>query len=288
MKFALLLMSLMFVTHSRAAIKLVGVQELQASKETLVKTTTGEVLWVPAHGARLLAVLQRAFAEQVMVEVEFDERHTVHAARLSAEKSTLAVFDDEESFDKLDDEQHPPYSPTVLNSVGYMNQIHWGLDNRTHEDSQCYNRAHGWAYDMYRLHGVNSMKLFLFFTDRYIREYRHNWWFHVAPMVYTSDGYGTNEYVMDRSFSDNPVYPQVWTNIFMKNQAVCRSVDHWDQYRKDDPSEWCFLMRSTMYYRGTTGIKKRDRDQKWRTKWSEKEIREARNQAFIYAREYQL
>ena len=251
MKLALILFCLFFTYLTQAAQLEASIVDVQADAKTMVKLSTGQVLWIQDDAA-MVAAVEEAMEQDRQVLIDFDsETHFIHGVQLSEAKS---IKTDEVSSTKRDDVE-PVFYPTVFNSYDQIKRVHDSNDNRTHEDSQCYNRAHGWAYDMHRLHGVNSMKIFLFFTDRYIREYDHKWWFHVSPMAYVREGNYTNEYVMDRSFSESPVYPQVWTNIFIKNQAVCRSVPHWDYYRQDDPNE---------------------------------ELREARQQAFIFAREYDI
>lgn len=266
-----------------------GVMEVQSGPKVMVKLTSGEVLWAnPADGA-LVAALNAAQAKKVIAEFDFNrDSHALSAVALTSEKAELPSF----AQDKDDDEE-PVYQFSVFSSYSILKATHDSLDNRTFDDSQCYNRAHGWAYQMWRNQGVYSMKIFIFFTDRYIREYQHKWWFHVAPMTYLREAYGVNEYVMDRSFSDQPVYPQVWTNIFMKNQAVCRSVDRWGDYRKNDPNEYCYLMRASMYYWNTVSLKNRDtsglfRGRRFMSDWNLNEVREAYSQGFIFAQDHDI
>lgn len=288
MKELLFIICLLVVTYSQAAEIKFGIHEIQDGSEVMVKASTGEVFWVDPHNEELMDTLTQAQTLNLKVQVQFESANNIIQSVSMLSQKSLPVFDKQDRDEKVLSDVEPPYSPTIFTSLAALQDAHNSMDNRTHEDSQCYNRAHGWAYDLWRTRGINSMKIFLFFTDRYIREYRHKWWFHVSPMTYLREAYGVNEYVIDRSFSEAPVYTQVWTNIFIKNFATCRSVNHYDDYRKDDPNEYCYLMRSTMYYRGTVGLRKRDRNHKYRTKWSTKELREARRQAFIYADEYDI
>lgn len=283
MKKLFFILCLILVTCAQAKEIKIGIHEIQDGSKVMVKSTNGEVFWVDPHDKMVLNTIIEANNFNFYVSVHFDPISNIIDSASIVPKVISPPLTEKFAID-----DGPPYSPTIFTSLASLQEAHNSMDNRTHDDSQCYNRAHGWAYDLWRTRGVNSMKIFLFFTDRYIREFRHKWWFHVSPMAYLRETYAVNEYVLDRSFSETPLYPQVWTNIFIKNFATCRSVNHYDDYRKDDPYEYCYLLRSTMYYRGTVGLKKRDRDQKYRTKWSTKEVRQARKQAFIYANEYDI
>ncbi len=119
------------------------------------------------------------------------------------------------------------------------------------------------------------MKIFLFFTTKYIREYRYDWWFHVSPMSYVAE----DEYVMDRVFTKSPLRPQAWTNIFMQNNSVCKSVNNYFDYHKNDPHEYCYLIRSTMFYLGPAALKRRDQGYET-SNYSQATLRAARQQAF--------
>jgi len=285
---ALLISLLAFPALTHALVLEASVVEVTraAGQDAMVKISGGRVLFV-AEDSGLLEALEEAEAENRTVAFDFDEAtHELRGAQLGAQK---AVPIEEPLADK-DRRSEPQFTPTVMSSAAQAQAAFNTMDGRTKDNSQCYNRAHGWAYDLWRTQGVNSMKIFLFFTNRYIREYRHKWWFHVSPMVYVREPSGaTSEMVMDRSFSQMPLYTQVWTNTFLKNNPVCRSVYNYGDYYKNDPYEWCYLIRSTMYYRGTVALKRRDQywNPKYKTRWSLPEIREARRQAFIHANEYE-
>lgn len=289
MTIALLISLLLIPATSHALVEETTVLEIEraAGADAMVKIGGGRVLWVD-EATGLVDALEEARRRNRKVVLDFDEtEHRLLGAQLGADLPTPVTG---RITKNRKDSAEPMFYPTVYSSFDQAQAAFNTMDGRTKDESQCYNRAHGWAYDLSRTQNVNSMKIFLFFTNRYIRAYRHKWWFHVSPMVYVREPNGaTAEMVMDRSFSQMPLYTPVWTNTFLKNQPVCRSVSNYGDYYKDDPYEWCYLIRSTMFYRGTTGLKKRDQywNPKLKTRWNLKEIRESRRQAFIHADEYE-
>lgn len=260
-----------------------GVSAVEFSKDQrsdiMVKASTGEVFWISATDQHLVSKLQDGQAIERIVNADVDLGGFITELSVTSQKAEALEFN------TIGNENKDIFYPTVLPSEAYARDAFNSLDNQTLEDSQCYNRAHPWAYDLWRTRGINSMKIFLFFTDKYIREFRHKWWFHVAPMTYVSTAQGSVEYVLDRSFSEFPLFTRVWTNTFILNQAECRSVNTYFEYFKDSPTEYCYLIRSTMFYRGTVALRNRDQGT-LKTKWNLNEMREAREQAFIYANEY--
>jgi hypothetical protein len=118
----------------------------------------------------------------------------------------------------------------------------------TRRKSQCYNRAHIWSYELSQK-SVNGSKLnlgktWIFFTRKYIQEYKYKWWFHVAPHIMVDSSHS----VLDRKFLRGPISLQGWTNYFMQNKAVCKVVEYYDDYSNNQDVESCFIMKSSMYY----------------------------------------
>lgn len=124
------------------------------------------------------------------------------------------------------------------------------MNRKTRRWSQCYNRAHVWAYELSKKYidnkRLNIGKTWIFFTQKYIREYKYKWWFHIAP--YTQYKNSNEIFVMDRSFAKKPIALKSWTDIFMKNDAKCKIVKYYSHYRKNQQSESCYIILSSMYY----------------------------------------
>ncbi len=130
-----------------------------------------------------------------------------------------------------------------------------GLHRSFKRRSQCYQRAHVWAFQMDQLANIKSMKVFLFFTERYIRTYNYKWWFHVAPFVYA----GGVEYVMDRSYTPKPIPMQNWTNEFIKNKAVCPVIRNYTDYSRNEYAQYCYLAKVPMYYYNPVDLQRLER-----------------------------
>lgn len=175
---------------------------------------------------------------------------------------------------------------TVLASPAAAEELNMTLDRATKWRSQCYNRAHGWAYDMWRTRGVVSGKMFIFFSAKYIRQYKYDWWFHVAPYVYVDVDGEKVEYILDREYMRVPRPRRGWTDYFMYNDAECREVSVYSHYRNRQESAWCFLMPKSMYFRQPLDIKAEEDTGVVKTSFQMWEVRQARRQAFKNWRRY--
>lgn len=74
--------------------------------------------------------------------------------------------------------------------------------------TQCFNRAHYWSYQMQQDFGIDSQKVFIYFTKKYIREINGSWWFHVAPAF----NFSGELYVFDPEFLKSAVPFEAWKN----------------------------------------------------------------------------
>src|SRR6478735_936580 len=75
------------------------------------------------------------------------------------------------------------FAPTDLQSVEKATEIFNNMLNDGDKGrSQCFKRAHMWAFDMWSQMGIQSEKLFIFWSKRYQILEEFDWWFHVAPM----------------------------------------------------------------------------------------------------------
>lgn len=248
-----------------------------SGEDTLVKLRHGRVLWLPSYEKSLALDLESLANDKERIRFDYNEATGVIEG-LATAKEDETVEDEEEEPEYLMADYDPSNLPNLATAQSYFNS----MDSRTKSESQCYNRAHGWAYDLWRTRSLNSMKLFLFFTSKYIRAYRYHWWFHVTPMTYI----GGVEHTLDRSFTRGPIQVKTWTNIFMKNDAQCRSVSYYSHYRRNQNAEWCYLIRASQYYRTPSDLELYERNGRTETKWITSELRQARRQAFIYWRNY--
>jgi hypothetical protein len=250
-------------------------------KEVMVfAESEGRVLWADALDTSMLGALTVAKDEGLHVALRFDdESGKIFAAEL-LEVAADNEIDDAKSFEKSF------FTPSVLNSVAEAQALFNRQDDNTKRWSQCFNRAHGWAYDMWRNSGVNSMKVFIFFTQRYIKEYRYKWWFHVSPFVMIQTESGAVEHVMDVSYTRGPVQMRPWTDKFMKNNAACPTVERYSQYRQNQWTQDCYLIKASMFYRTPSDLELLETQGRQEVNWNLNEVREARMEAFRNHRNY--
>ena len=168
------------------------------------------------------------------------------------------------------------YEPTNLGSSQEATTIFRRMNRRHQRDSQCYNRAHVWAYEEWKRTGLKSMKLFMFFTRSYIRKYRYKWWFHVTPLTYVNGVAMT----MDRTFMRGPVQIKTWTDNFIYSKRNCPIVYKYSDYRNNQESEHCYLHPATMYYWQPRDLENNERTGFEKTSFIKREVDWAYYEAF--------
>ena len=92
------------------------------------------------------------------------------------------------------------------------------LTTETRQTSICANRAHYWAYELYKFQNqVQTGKVFIHFTAAGEANENKDWAFHVAPYVIVNG----EEMVLDPAFAvfnKRPVKMADWTNYFGKSK----------------------------------------------------------------------
>lgn len=160
------------------------------------------------------------------------------------------------------------YVPTNLTSSRDAQKLMDELKMNTKSKAECYQKAHLWVIEMLQMAKIHSEKVFLFFTEKYIREYRFHWWFHVAPFVLVND----QELVLDPSFFDRPADMRTWTNFFMPTHPQCKVVDSYQDYEKQSWEEYCLLRKMPMYYYEPRDVETRDKNGSVRRGWFDWEV----------------
>ncbi len=287
--FALLTASLMLLTHVYAAsleTTIVEVEDADRREDyVLVKAEAeGKALWAQARDRQLLAALRIAAVNGQTVRLRYNSADRVVYAAELLELPENAVI--ERRFADVPNPLDPAFQFTVIPDLAQAQTLWQWLDNRTKHNSQCYNRAHGWAYDMFSKRGIHSGKVFIFFTSKYIREKDYEWWFHVAPYVMVQTENMSVEHVLDRSYSRGPRDMRTWTNIFMYNDALCPQVTKYSDYRRNQQTEWCYLIKTSMYFRSPRDIENLEKLGTMRTEFSIPQVRASRRQAFSNWRRY--
>lgn len=166
------------------------------------------------------------------------------------------------------------FAPTDLQSVEKATAIFKGMINDGDKKrSECFKRAHMWAYDMWSKMDIQSEKLFIFFTQRFQMIDEYDWWFHVAPLVNIAG----EDYVMDGTFFQKPTPIQEWKSFFMMSkERNCPIVEKYQDYEKNQWSKLCYLMKVPMYMFRPVDIQSRDVKGIDRNHWVLEELQDAR------------
>lgn len=171
------------------------------------------------------------------------------------------------------------YTPTIIENIDLaMNYFHEA--KYVNKESQCYNRAHIWAYEWFKKYSIYSIKTWIFFTRRYIRKYKFDWWFHVSPSVRLMHNGIQKEMVMDVKYARGPLDLKNWTNIFMRDDANCPMVKTYSDYANYPESGSCFTMRTSMFYYQPIDIEIKESWGTIKANWYDEEIKQAYLEAF--------
>jgi hypothetical protein len=165
-------------------------------------------------------------------------------------------------------------APSILSDLASAQALFLQARHKT-KNSQCFNRAHVWAYEWAKNHQINSQKTWLFFTRRYIRKYAFEWWFHVAPSVVVKTDEKLLHRVMDVKYAREPLETHRWTNIFMRNGARCKLIERYSDYAHYPESDWCYIQRTSMFYYRPLDLEEFETWGVPKSNWYESEVRQA-------------
>lgn len=239
-------------------------------KTLIVKFIDGRVGYLPTTDTK--SVLNRV-PTQGLVNVVMDEENDI----VSMTRALPTNASEERSLEELSAPE-ANYTPTILASYAVAQNVLDEFDRSWVEGSQCYDRSHKWVYDEYKNYGTKMMKAFIFFSDDYIAREKFPWWFHTAPYVLVRMNYETTERIMDARFSQYPLKLQIWTDLFMKNKAVCKPITKYSEYIGAPHTDDCFLFRGNMFFWQPKDVEALERSGsekktfiKWEVDWSYKE-----------------
>lgn len=234
----------------------------------LIKLENGRVIFVNHNDTDSLNAFKTSLKEQSLLNVEVDEKSNFLSAESVDDKSEPISREVEPS-------ARLSYVPTVVSSA-QASAIFKRMRRDYQNNSQCYNRAHIWTYEEWKKTGLKSMKVFLFFTSRYIRNYRYKWWFHVAPMVSSSSG----DLVLDRRYTSGPRLKDTWTKNFIYSGRKCPIVNNYYDYRNNQQTEDCYMIPTSMYFWQPWNIQARDNGRGSPTQYYQSNINHAYWEAF--------
>lgn len=153
-------------------------------------------------------------------------------------KNTLSDLSDNKSI--------ADYEPSVVK--GGTAKSYFNESRISRGETQCYNRAHVWAYELWKKHQTKSQKIFLFFSRKFIREHNFGWWFHVAPLLVVDEWLGgKSEKVVDPRYITAPRGIDWWTGKFVSGNITCPEIKKYSEYADYPYSEDCYVLKAPMY-----------------------------------------
>lgn len=274
----------------------IGIVNLEAPETSsdafLAFATDGEIYEIDQEEKVLIELAQEAMSNHKMIEVEleeFSDAADLVGARNKIGKITLTSIESSHAkTSEFDNYKSITYDPAVLKNdyisdVGSFQSaqnIFRTMRQDTKSKSQCYNRAHAWSWEMYNRHSANGRrvqagKIWLFFTRKFIREYKYKWWFHISPYVVSN---GT-DLIMDRKFTNMPVETRTWTDIFITPRTHCPEVYRYTDYSDNQYSSNCYVMKTSAHYWQPFNIEKAETEGTNKRGWNRGEIQSAYNDA---------
>jgi hypothetical protein len=169
---------------------------------------------------------------------------------------------------------------SVLPNRQSVRDVYNALYDREEKNrSQCFNRAHVWSYDLLKNESITTGKIFVFFTPKFMRSHRFDWWFHVAPYVkYKEDDGSIQEAVVDRLF-DSAVMLAEWSTAFTGDDITCKTISHYTEYSEHLEDEYCYTLKVPLYTWTIKDVQALEKGSV-RSSFVESDVQFARQQAF--------
>jgi len=254
----LLVCSLLFVVAANAAPIETKIHQIlspeKGEQNYLVLATDGLVYEIDKNDTEIVDMAFMAMEDKSVVTIELNTLSGIRKLMNQSVgiKSLELMSNELPEFAPMDVEFAPNADPldsfkvSVLADMNVAKRYFSTMKTRTRRRSQCYNRAHIWSYELSTDHGLKTGKMWLFFSARYIKEYKYKWWFHIAPYIEVATV--GEPVVLDREFSRTPQPLTAWKNVYMKNNANCAKTNNYTMYENNTWNEYCFLIKSSMYY----------------------------------------
>lgn len=244
----------------------------KANERHLIMLTNGRTAFLAPKSKFLIEAAEQSLQNGDTVEITLDSKLNLISIQTVAPEVQLKSED-------LTPGEMMSYSPSVI-SLGTAQSVFQGMRRDYQNQSQCYNRAHIWTYEAFKRNALRSNKLFLFFTTRYIRKYNFYWWFHVTPMAYVGGTTQPNWRTLDRRYTSGPLSTKTWTDIFMRNDALCPVVYTYSSYRNHQSEEYCYLIPTSMYFWQPYDILRQETSGYVKTQFFSSQINAAYQEAF--------
>lgn len=228
----------------------------------LLFLNSGRVILIKPNGRISFSRLD--FKPGVHIEADVDDNNQLESISSMPDESLPSEEEPTSAEENLD--------TTVLSSMGAASNIFRGMNRSWRANTECTDRAHIWSYEEWKKHGLISRKVFMFFTNTYIRRYNYHWWFHVSPYTLVQTSGGVIEQVLDRRYTGGPRGMKSWSDIFIRSKKFC-PVKTYAHYRanKNGP-EHCFHVKSNMYNRLPYHVRQQENTGRVQTKFYTSEV----------------
>lgn len=269
-----LLLSLPALADMKVVTQIFDIDMGRVGEEPLIFLSSGQVVTYPLSNKELMEDFHEAMIKKIWFEFTINSEKQITAFHET--EAPAPVFGNM-SFTV---EEPVTYVPSVLKSMDVARAFFYEARMTQKQETQCYNRAHVWTYEWRTKKNLYSSKVWLFFTRRFIRKYKFDWWFHVAPMVHVVDNGEVRERVMDIKYARGPIKLKQWTDIFMRDSANCPVVEKYSDQANFPESGSCFVMKSSMYYYQPVDLEQLEATNEAKTRWLAPEVRNAYKEAF--------
>jgi hypothetical protein len=253
----------------------------QGLEPHLIKLSNGRVAFIEPDDENMIDSLKTNLSQGEMLEIELDgEQRIVSAQSLERFEAQALQSDSQERFLTYKTQQH---LPSLLEDRTQVKDIFGRLNPNYDRDSQCYNRAHVWAYEEFSRNGLKSDKAFVFFSNHFIRRTNFWWWFHVAPLLTHKDGAWLEQRVLDHQFSKSPQRIQEWLGQWVKTGRPCEVVRKYSDYaegQKSDTQINCYVIKTSMYFWQPRDIERYEKTGELKKQFIPEEIEHAYQEAF--------
>lgn len=263
-----------FALHARETITSVSEIEISPNihEHSLIFLSSGEVTKLMPVKSEMLEQLIAAEKHQDVLKIEINDAREITKVEKYQIKTNISNYD--LSGKSLDYEK-----PTVLNSID-LAQKYFNGARYNKKESQCFNRAHVWSYEWKTKNRLNTSKMFIFFSRKYIREHDFGWWFHVAPYLHVVIGQLIKERIMDRKYMAGPSTLREWIDRLIEDGTQCRTIKKYSEYANYPESGNCYLMRSSMYSYWPLDLEQEELLGTKKTSWVPEEIEQAYMESF--------
>jgi hypothetical protein len=236
-------------------------------EDYLVRFDNGRAAFLDYKKIAIIDSIEMSHKESHLVKVKLDSKNfiTTVSLRNSSQKDVTQIL-------------REPFKPTIVKNTNAALKIFKTMRRDYSRSGECFNRAHIWTVEAKQKADLNLPKIFMFFTESYIRRYKFHWWFHVTPMVYV--GSLKSPRTLDRRYTSGPRQTKTWSNTFVKSKRTCKIVNKFDDFFLNQKKQDCYHIYTSMYYYVPRDIEKRDLTGIEKEEFLEKEIKKAYKNGF--------